>query len=159
MCECLTLDSIVNWEPQQEAIKRIPSDLKHTSFFSAFDLYTYKAITDDRTCKTCMIYDNMILSGDLIRAYYPYLEIIGQDQILPKVHPNCRCTILRVTDLSDYIDYTEPIPDFPSVKNTEPTILPRYTPDYIKDTVRTTTLDDLGIELSEKKQDAKKKPT
>jgi hypothetical protein len=158
MCECLALDDIVEWTPTDEAIKRIPTDLKHTSFFSAFDLYQYRAITDDRTCRTCMIYDDMILSGDLIRAYYPFMEIIGQDQILPHVHPNCRCTILRVTDLSDYITYTEPIPDFPSVKYTEPNYLPRINPDYVRGQTRTTTLDDLGIELVEKKKH-EQKPT
>jgi hypothetical protein len=121
MCDtCLTLDEIVDC-PVVEAKKRVPDEYAGTSFFSKLDLYQYIAITDDRTCKKCMTYDKMVLPGDYIRAYYPDLVIIGQDQILPQVHPNCRCTLLRVTDLADYITYTEPTPEFPSQTGTEPT--------------------------------------
>jgi hypothetical protein len=124
MCEHCSINEIVEWMPQvAEAKQRIPSDLKGHSFFSNFDLYQYIAITDDRTCKLCMEFDRMIIQGSFIRSYYPYLEIIGENQLLPHVHPNCRCTMLRVTDLADYIHYTEPIPDFPSHKGVEPNIL------------------------------------
>jgi hypothetical protein len=132
MQELLSLEDIVNWDqPLTEAKQRIPDELRGNSFFSTFDLYTYKAITDDRTCNVCMQFDNMIIQGDIIRAYYPYLEIISTNQMLPHVHPRCRCTLLRVTDLSDYITYTDPIPEFPSVKGIEPT--KQVTPTVITD--------------------------
>lgn len=127
MCETLNLTDIINWEPT-EAKQRIPKQFAGNSFFSRFDLYQYIAITDDRTCKTCMIYDRMITPGNYLRAYFPFMDIINDDQILPRVHPNCRCTLLRVTNLADYITYTEPIPDFPSQTWTEPT----YTKDLKK---------------------------
>ena len=122
MCECLDVEAYLYTAPQVEARKTIPDYLKGSSFYSRFDLYQYIAITDDRTCKLCMEFDRMIISGDFIRAYYPRLEIIGPSQMLPHVHPNCRCTLLRVTDLADYITYTEPLPDFPSIKFKEPNI-------------------------------------
>lgn len=157
MCECLTVHEIVHWEPPQvEAKQRIPAAMKGHSFFSSFDLYQYIAITDDRTCKNCLIFDKMIVGGDMIRAYYPYLEIISPNQLLPHVHPNCRCTILRVTDLADYITYSEPVPDFPSHKYTEPAKV-NEKPDYVKGAVRSVSLDDLGIELAEKAK--REKPT
>jgi hypothetical protein len=123
MCECLDVEHDLYTSPDvNEAKQRIPPEFRGNSFFSAFDLYQYIAITDDRTCKLCMQFDKMIISGDFIRAYYPYLEIITPNQMLPQVHPNCRCTLLRVTDLADYITYTEPYPDFPSIKYKEPNI-------------------------------------
>jgi hypothetical protein len=122
MCECLHVEADLFTAPVCEAKQRIPTQYKGTSFFSVMDLYQYIAITDDRTCKVCMQYDKMILQGDFLRSYYPELEIISPNQLLPHVHPNCRCTILRVTDLADYITYTEPLPDFPSVKYKEPNI-------------------------------------
>jgi hypothetical protein len=163
MCQCnpTQLLQIVNAVEQYEAKQRIPPEHKGTSFFSAFDLWQYIAITDDRTCKYCMDYDRNILFGTDLRLNFPDLEIINDDQILPRLHmtlwgaDTCRCTILRVTDLSDYITYTEPIPEFPSVKYTEPNKLPRINPDYIRGQTRTTTLDDLGIELVEKKKHEK----
>ena len=123
MCECLDVEAdLYTSPPLEEAKQRIPPEFKRNSFFSAFDLYQYIAITDDRTCQLCMQFDKMIISGDFIRAYYPELIIISPNQMLPQVHPNCRCTLLRVTDLADYITYTEPLPDFPSVKYKEPNI-------------------------------------
>ena len=102
----LSLEEIVDWQP--EALKRKPDDYKGTSFFGKYDLWTYIAIMDDRTCQRCSVHDQTINAGDLLRAVFPYLQIIGQDQIHPHVHPNCRCVLLRVTDLADYIDYTSP---------------------------------------------------
>jgi hypothetical protein len=123
VCETLTLENIIDWAPeqQQEAKLRIPDEFRGSSFFGKFDLYQYIAITDDRTCNTCMTYDRMITPGNYLRAYFPNMDIINDDQILPQIHPNCRCTLLRVTNLADYIMYTEPVPDFPSQKYTEPT--------------------------------------
>lgn len=144
MCECLDVETdLYTSPPLEEAKQRIPPEFRGNSFFSAFDLYQYIAITDDRTCQLCMQFDKMIITGDFIRAYYPYLEIITPNQMLPHVHPNCRCTLLRVTDLADYITYTEPQPDFPSQKFTEPNYLTKELPDYQKGQSRSFTIKDL----------------
>jgi len=142
-----------------EAKQRIPANLKGTSFYSSFDLWQYIAIMDDRTCKRCQIFDRMINPGDYLRAYYPNSEIISPNQILVHEHPNCRCTLLRVSDLTDYIHYTEP-DDYPSVKYKEPNLLPKkkpIAPDYIKGASRSVSLDDLGITLTEKQKRAREK--
>ena len=102
----LNLEEIVDW--QFEALKRKPSDFKGTSFFGKYDLWTHIAIMDDRTCQRCSVLDHVVTWGNMLRAIYPYCEIISEDQFLANVHPNCRCVLLRVTDLADYIDYTSP---------------------------------------------------
>jgi hypothetical protein len=107
----LSLEEIVDWQP--EALKRKPDDFKGTSFYGKYDLWQFKAIMDDRTCQACSTLDAVVIAGSMLRALLPYSEIIGQDQILPHVHPNCRCTVLRVTDLADYIDYTSPEIELP----------------------------------------------
>lgn len=93
-----------------ESTKRIPTGA-HSSFFGEFDLWSYLAITDDRTCSSCIMLDQGIYMGWDLRALFPYLLIASDDQILPRVHPNCRCTLLRVTSLRDYISLTEPLPE------------------------------------------------
>ena len=102
----LSLEEIVEWQP--EALKRKPDDYKGTSFYGKYDLWTHIAIMDDRTCQACNVLDHIITAGNMIRAVYPYHEINGMDQLLAHVHPNCRCVLLRVTDLADYLDYTSP---------------------------------------------------
>jgi hypothetical protein len=44
--------------------------------------------------------------GTELRQFFPWHEIITADQILPNTHPNCRCTMLRITNLDDYLDLT-----------------------------------------------------
>lgn len=36
--------------------------------------------------------------------FFPWCDIISSDQILPYTHVNCRCTMLRITNLGDYLD-------------------------------------------------------
>lgn len=91
-----------------EAIKRKTADLDKTTFFGRFDLWYYMAITDDKTCKACLMLDQGIYVGFDLRKLFPYLTIVNDDQILPSIHRNCRCTLLRVTNLADYISLTEP---------------------------------------------------
>lgn len=86
-----------------------PIDFSRSTFFGEFDIWYYMAITDDRTCQPCIMLDQGLYKGWDIRKLFPYLEIVNDDQVLPHVHPNCRCTMLRLTDLRDYITATEPI--------------------------------------------------
>lgn len=88
------------------AWKRKPADLKGQSFYGSFDFWFYVAISDDKTCWTCEILNGSTLAGIDLRLLFPYHMIIDSDQILPMVHPNCRCTMLRVTDIQDYLDIT-----------------------------------------------------
>lgn len=113
MCECLTLEEIVDWQPNQEAIKRVPDNLKSHSFFGKLDLWQYMNISNPLTpiCNTCLLLNDMVIQGDMMRAWFPNLLVITSNQVLPEQHPNCRCTMLRITDLSDYVDYTEPLGD------------------------------------------------
>lgn len=99
-----------------EAQKRIPLHLTGTSFFGIHDFWYYLAIMDDRTCPTCKIFSKGVFQGSDLRAIWPYLEIIGEDEILPRVHSDkCRCILLRVTDPRDYIQATEPaVKDVPT---------------------------------------------
>jgi hypothetical protein len=49
-----------------------------------------------------------VFSGTELRLMFPWHLIISGDQIIPLVHPNCRCTLLRVSDISDYLSLTSP---------------------------------------------------
>jgi hypothetical protein len=48
-------------------------------------------------CRDCEEYDGQSFSGEELRLVFPYLEIVDQDLIYPKVHPNCRCALIRVS--------------------------------------------------------------
>lgn len=92
-----------------EAQKRIPYDLRAHSFFSKMDLWQYIAITDDKTCETCLDYDTRFFTGDELRSKFPHLQIISEDQILARVHmtlwnqDTCRCVLQRITEPTHYI--------------------------------------------------------
>jgi hypothetical protein len=47
------------------------------------------AITDNRTCNTCLILDEQPFRGTELRSFFPWQNVITADQILPAVHPNC----------------------------------------------------------------------
>ncbi len=88
------------------AWKRKPADLAAQTFYGKYDLWFYLAISDDKTCWTCELLNGSVLMGIDLRMLFPYNIIVDPDQILPQVHPNCRCTMLRVTDIQDYLDIT-----------------------------------------------------
>jgi len=82
----------------QEAIKRKPLGLD-ISFFSQYDLWIYHAVLDDRLCLTCLDNEKTPrIFGNELRAKFPYLEIIDENTINAKVHPNCRCLLTRITE-------------------------------------------------------------
>lgn len=104
--EAILLSQIVEAVEEFEAKKRIPDELPRQTFFGKYDLWYYIAITDSRTCRTCLMLDRSVLMGIDLRLLFPWLEVISSDQMLPMTHPNCRCTLLRVTNLQDYLDFT-----------------------------------------------------
>lgn len=58
------------------------------------------------TCKTCMTLHEQPFRGSELRMFFPWCDVISNDQILPMTHPHCRCTMLRITNLDDYLDLT-----------------------------------------------------
>jgi hypothetical protein len=81
-----------------EARQRIPQELKDQglSFFSINDLYHYFGLADDKLCDACQQYDGETLNGAELRRLFPFMEIDSENIIYPKVHPNCRCMIIRL---------------------------------------------------------------
>jgi len=77
----------------------IPSWVKvlfpELTYFSAKDEWRYLAIMDDRTCPDCAPRDGRKYFGDGLRSEFPWLMVDGSDSISPRVHPNCRCIMLR----------------------------------------------------------------
>jgi len=78
--------------------RRVPPDLKGP-FFGKYDLWMYNAVLDDRLCDQCLGYEKTprYFGAELI-GKFPYSEIKDNNTILAKVHPNCRCTLNRITD-------------------------------------------------------------
>jgi hypothetical protein len=86
-----------------ESQTRIPSDLSDQTFFGEYDFYVFVVVEDDRTYFDCKVLDKMVMTGLELRGAFPYLQIIGSNYILAKNHVNCRCILIRVTSLADYI--------------------------------------------------------
>lgn len=89
----------------QEAKKRITPGVKHVpgedaTFFSVHDVWLYDARLDSKVCPVCRANEDYAdahggFRGDHLRAHFPYLEIVDVATIKAKVHPNCRCLLLR----------------------------------------------------------------
>lgn len=88
---------------QWETFKRIPDNLSGQSFFGEFDFWLFMAIEDDVTCFSCKVLDKIVFTGLELRGAFQYLQIVDGNTILALVHPNCRCVLLRITNLLDYI--------------------------------------------------------
>jgi len=77
------------------------------TFFSGKDIWLYDPREDTITCQQCLAYADMAssmggLNGNFIRALFPYLVILDEDEIGGPgeggdglVHPNCRCRLHR----------------------------------------------------------------
>lgn len=77
-----------------EALKRIPDSLRKLSFFGWGDAWYYIAIGEN-TCAVCWGHDGKEFEGAVLRGLFPWLEVIGPNTIRPRVHPNCRCILIR----------------------------------------------------------------
>jgi hypothetical protein len=81
------------------AIKRIDREQypETVTFFSEKDQWIFNAVSDIRVCELCLSFEDIgIFSGDLLRTFFPYLEIVDVDEIEANVHPNCRCMLKRI---------------------------------------------------------------
>jgi len=81
-----------------EAVDRIPPEYEEHTFFSSQDLWKLESIYDKKLCNVCRILaQDPYYYGNHLRHYFPYLEIINEDQIRANIHPHCRCILTRVT--------------------------------------------------------------
>jgi hypothetical protein len=87
---------------QVEALKRIPTDTPaRITYFSVHDEWVFTAVFDNRVCPHCLAFENQTFTGNLLRAKFPYLEIVDLETIIPNVHPHCRCRLERVLYFGD----------------------------------------------------------
>lgn len=82
-----------------EAKQRIPKELrdKDLTFFSITNLYRYMGLSDGKLCNQCAQYDGQTITGAELRSLFPWLEVDSANIIYPRVHPNCRCLLIRYT--------------------------------------------------------------
>ncbi len=88
-----------------EGTQWIPDWLQGDTFFSEYDFWRFAAISDDRLCFGCSIYDKMVFSGAELRFEFPYLEIVDANLIFAYIHPNCRCVLTRVINPLDFTQF------------------------------------------------------
>jgi hypothetical protein len=108
MCECLTVQKIVQWE----ARKRIPDEFKGLSYFGAYDIWHYIDTTSKDPvhgeCETCHRFHAYTFTGNTLRSYFPDLTVEAENLINPNVHKTlwgtdtCKCYLIRVTGNPDY---------------------------------------------------------
>jgi len=86
-----------------ESLKRVPPESRQ-SFFGRYDVWRYEGIADDVLCEDCLkhLLDFYYLGNEL-RGNFKYLEIINANLIEPRIHPNCRCRLHRVTKSHEYL--------------------------------------------------------
>jgi len=69
------------------------------TYFSLFDHWDLQAQWDERLCVWCKRMEQVgIYNGDVLRRWFPYLEILDMNTIAANVHPNCRCLLVRIID-------------------------------------------------------------
>ena len=90
-----------------DALKRKPEEYRYQTFFGEYDIWQFTAITDDRTCASCMNYDTRFYKGNELRSEFMFLEIVDGNLILAKVHLNCRCQLTRITFTEHYLSITK----------------------------------------------------
>ena len=84
------------------AIVRVVEAVKNPDrfdFFTKNDVWLFVGELDDRSCERCMSYDGLTFTGEVVLGLFPWLEVESLMTIRPMVHPNCRCTLERVSPL------------------------------------------------------------
>ena len=93
----------------KEAKSRIPAELRQKgmwqTFYSTIDQWLMHMIFDERTCDVCFNHEAEY-AGSQLRSVFPYHEIQTEELIYAKVHPYCRCRLVRVPRPED-IRYQE----------------------------------------------------
>jgi len=87
-----------------DAFKRKPEEYIVYSFFGKFDLWRYEGVYDEKLCEKCL--ENVLetyFMGNVLRARFLYLKIIGANKIAVNQHPHCRCILHRVTSIIEYM--------------------------------------------------------
>lgn len=79
------------------------------TYFSVNDEWVYWAEMDNKVCDNCLENEFNTFTGNQLRSKFPYLEIGGIELVWAKVHPNCRCKLIRVLRFDRY-NWTEPTP-------------------------------------------------
>jgi len=62
-------------------------------------LWRFRAVGDERTCKDCMKYDGKVFHVEdpsELEDKFPYGEFEDAHTFRPNIHPNCRCIIKRI---------------------------------------------------------------
>jgi hypothetical protein len=86
-----------------DAVQRKPEELRRQSFFGEYDLWLYVAVYDEVLCEKCLAYARMdVFRGTELVRTFKYLEIRDADLIDVKVHPHCRCYLLRIINVERY---------------------------------------------------------
>lgn len=68
-------------------------------FFTKNDVWLFVGELDDRSCERCISYDGLTFTGEVVLGLFPWLEVETLMTIRPIVHPNCRCTLERVSPI------------------------------------------------------------
>ena len=88
-------------------MQRIPEGSTQ-SFFGRYDVWRYQGIADMSLCEDCLAHVlDVYYLGTELRAEFKYLQIIEDNLIEPRVHPNCRCLLHRVTSSHEYLAVLE----------------------------------------------------
>ncbi len=80
-----------------EAVTHIPDDLSGITFFSENDSWILHTSGQDNVCDACdALAGESIFQGTHLRLFFPFLEIIDENVIAAKIHPNCNCYLTRI---------------------------------------------------------------
>lgn len=67
-------------------------------------MWHYVEISDSKLCPVCRANARMeggYYTGNRIRGFFPYLEILDVNTVKVNEHPNCRCVLVRVAKTSE----------------------------------------------------------
>ena len=97
--EAVAIAVAVHEARQEGALRRVPKplELPGLTYFSVHDIWLYQARADNITCDLCRRHqEHGEYHGNHLRSIFPYLEIMDDSTIVARVHPNCRCYLVRL---------------------------------------------------------------
>ena len=84
-----------------KALPRKPEGYEQFTFYSEYDTWLFHSVWDGRRCPLCAMYEQAeYWRGDQLRTEFPYHEIVDENTIEAHVHPNCRCILVRLLEVS-----------------------------------------------------------
>ena len=91
-----------------DSLRRKPETLRLVSFYGEYDVWRYEPKWDTKLCEECMSYSlKEYFWGKHLRELFEYHKILDANTIQVLVHPNCRCELHRVTDVLEYLEFTQ----------------------------------------------------